>query len=359
VKEAAEHPRFKYFKETGEDSYHSFLGVPLIEQGTLQGVLVIQTIEPRGFTQGEVGRLVDAAARLGPIVSEARTLEHFIAPSQERLWKVARNLWWSWTPDVVELFRDIDPVRWRQLDHNPVSMLAEKSLKEIEQRAGQLVLHSRINHAYNRLREYVEAKSTWSSNHAGVLKSRPVAYFSAEFGLHESVPIYSGGLGVLAGDHVKSASDLGVPLIGIGLFYDQGYFHQRLDSELWQQEEYIDLNVSQLALQPAIGADGAPVCVQIETRSGVIQAAVWELLAGRCKLLLLGRVGTARRSLQAAAVGQRRGGQPGGGSRTDRPAVRRRHPHPDSAGTAAGCGRGARHAGVGDFARRVAPERGP
>ncbi|MEQ8786985.1 MAG: alpha-glucan family phosphorylase [Pirellulaceae bacterium] len=287
IDEAADHPRFKYFKETGEDSYHSFLGVPLIDQGTLQGVLVVQTIDPRAFTQPEVDRLVDAAARLGPIVSEARTLEHFIAPSQERLWKVARNLWWSWNPDVVDLFREIDPVRWRQLDHNPVSMLAEKSLKDIEQQAGQLVLHSRINHAYNRLGEYLEAANTWSATHAGVLKSRPVAYFSAEFGLHESVPIYSGGLGVLAGDHVKSASDLGVPLVGIGLFYDQGYFRQRLDMERWQQEEYMDLNVSQLPLQPAIGAGGEPVCVQIETRTGVIQAAVWELTAGRVRLLLL------------------------------------------------------------------------
>ena len=102
-------------------------------------------------------------------------------------------------------------------------------IDKLEERASQLVLHSRINYAYRRLREYLESTHTWAARHAGVLWARPVAYFSAEFGLHESVPIYSGGLGILAGDHIKAASDLGIPLIGIGLFYDQGYFKQRLD----------------------------------------------------------------------------------------------------------------------------------
>ena len=98
---------------------------------------------------------------------------------------------------------------------------------------------------------------------------RPVAYFSAEFGLHESLPVYSGGLGVLAGDHIKSASDLGIPLVGIGLFYGQGYFRQRLDRNGWQQEEYLETDVTQLPLEAAIGKNGRPVVVQIETRSGV------------------------------------------------------------------------------------------
>ena len=101
------------------------------------------------------------------------------------------------------------------------------------------MLHGRINYAYRRQREYLDADRTWGARHAGVLRPRPVAYFSAEFGLHESIPIYSGGLGVLAGDHIKSASDLGIPLVGIGLFYGQGYFRQRLDTNGWQQEEYL------------------------------------------------------------------------------------------------------------------------
>jgi starch phosphorylase len=114
-----------------------------------------------------------------------------------------------------------------------------------------------------------------------------VAYFSAEFGLHESLPIYSGGLGVLAGDHIKSASDLDIPLIGIGLFYGQGYFLQRLDKTGWQREEYIQTDVNQLAMQPAIGKNGEPVVVEIRTRSGLIRAKVWQVKVGRCDLLLL------------------------------------------------------------------------
>ena len=101
-----------------------------------------------------------------------------------------------------------------------------------------------------------------------MLRPRPVAYFSAEFGLHESLPIYSGGLGVLAGDHIKSASDLDIPLIGIGLFYGQGYFLQRLDQSGWQREEYLQTDVNQLPMQPAIGENGEPVVVEIETRGG-------------------------------------------------------------------------------------------
>ena len=119
------------------------------------------------------------------------------------------------------------------------------------------------------------------------MRPRPVAYFSAEFGLHESLPVYSGGLGVLAGDHIKSASDLGIPLVGIGLFYGQGYFRQRLDKNGWQQEEYLQTDVSQMPMEPAIGTKGEPVTVQIETRSGSIRAKVWRLKVGRCALLLL------------------------------------------------------------------------
>ena len=156
---------------------------------------------------------------------------------------LARNLWWSWHPDVVNLFRDLDPIRWRQLDHNPIALLAEFTPEKLAERATDLVLYSRINHAARRLKEYMSEKQTWSGTHAGVLGSKPVAYFSAEFGIHESVPIYSGGLGVLSGDHIKSASGLGVPLVAIGLFYDQGYFKQHLDLEGWQSEEYLDTKV--------------------------------------------------------------------------------------------------------------------
>jgi len=287
VDQAKKHPRFKYFREAGEDAYQSFLGVPLIDRGVLQGVLVVQTIEARVFREDEVRMLVEAAAQVAPVVSEARSLDRFIAPLQERLWALARNLWWSWDHDSTGLFLDLDPVRWRELNHNPISLLAEIPMEGIERRAAELVLHSRINYAFRRQREYLEADRTWGARHAGVLRPRPVAYFSAEFGLHESIPIYSGGLGILAGDHIKSASDLDIPLVGIGLFYGQGYFRQRLDRDGWQKEEYIQTDVNQLAMEPAIGANGEPIAVQIETRTGFIRARVWRVKVGRCDLLLL------------------------------------------------------------------------
>jgi starch phosphorylase len=287
VEQVKTHPRFKYFREAGEDEFKSFLGVPLLDRGVLQGVLVIQTLEPRAFTDDEVQTLVEAAAQVAPVVSEARTLDRFIAPTQEKLWSLARNLWWSWDHDSTSLFRDLDPLGWRRLRHNPIALLSEMSLEGIEKRAAELVLHSRINYAYRRHQEYLRSDETWGSTHAGVLRPRPVAYFSAEFGMHESVPVYSGGLGVLSGDHIKSASDLGIPLVGVGLFYGQGYFRQRLDRSGWQQEEYIHTDVNQLPMEPAIGGNGQPVTVQIETRGGVIRAKVWRMKVGRCDLLLL------------------------------------------------------------------------
>ena len=287
VEHANQHPRFKYFSEAGEDTYQSFLGVPLIERGVLQGVLVVQTANPRSFRDREIRMLVEAAAEVAPVVSEARLLDRFIGPAQERLWTLARNLWWSWDNDSTSLFRDLDPPRWRQLHHNPISLLAEIPLPALERRARDLVLHSRVNYAYRRHMEYLNADRTWGAMHAGVLRPRPVAYFSAEFGLHESVPVYSGGLGVLAGDHIKSASDLDIPLVGVGLFYGQGYFRQHLDANGWQREDYLESDVSQLPMEPAIGKNGQPVTVEIETRRGSIRAKVWRVKVGRCDLLLL------------------------------------------------------------------------
>jgi glycogen phosphorylase len=287
VNQAKNHPRFKYFLEAGEETYQSFLGVPLIEQGVLQGVLVVQTLEARVYSEDEIRMLTEAATQVAPVVSEARTLDRFIAPLQERLWVLARNLWWSWDHDSSSVFLDLDPARWNELNHNPVSLLGEFPLAKLETRAAELMLHSRVNYAYRRMLEYLEADRTWGARHAGVLRPHPVAYFSAEFGLHESLPVYSGGLGVLAGDHIKSASDLDIPLIGVGLFYGQGYFRQRLDLNGWQREEYLETDVNQLPMQVAIGTDGRPVVVQIETRSGTLQAKVWRVKVGRRDLLLL------------------------------------------------------------------------
>src|SRR5690606_91375 len=144
----------------------------------------------------------------------------------------------------------------------------------LEARAAEMVLFSRINYGYRRLKEYMTSTQTWASTHAGVLGGKPVAYFSAEFGIHESMPIYSGGLGVLSGDHIKSASGLGVPLVAIGLFYDQGYFRQHLDDDGYQHEEYLDTKVENLPIEPALSPDGVPITVCVDTRNGKLYAKV-------------------------------------------------------------------------------------
>src|SRR5436190_5723652 len=205
----------------------------------------------------------------------------------QKCFSLSRNLWWTWHPEVTSIFRDLDPIRWRQLDHNPVSLLREFTPDRLATRAAEMVMHSRINYAHRRLKEYLANKQTWAATHAGVLGNKPVAYFSAEFGLHESMPIYSGGLGVLSGDHVKSASGLGVNLVGIGLFYDQGYFKQQLDDAGLQTEEYLDTKVENVPMDPALSPDGKPITVRVDTRKGALFAKVWVMHVGRVKLYLL------------------------------------------------------------------------
>jgi starch phosphorylase len=206
----------------------------------------------------------------------------------DKCFALAHNLWWSWHPDVVNLFRDLDPAKWRKLDHNPIALLSEMTPEELAARAAEMVLYTRINQAHRRLKDYLSRTThTWGARHTGVLGSKPVAYFSAEFGIHESVPIYSGGLGVLSGDHIKSASSLGIPLVAIGLFYDQGYFKQHLDTNGYQQEEYLNTKVANLPMKPALGPDQQPITVAIDTRDGQLLAKVWLMHVGRVNLYLL------------------------------------------------------------------------
>jgi starch phosphorylase len=286
VADAASHPRFAYIHDTGSEPYRSFLGVPVVDRGLLQGVLVVETVEPRTFTAEDVQQLTSAAGQIAPLASEARTLGQSIAPAHRRLEALARNLWWTWDPSCISLFRELDPVRWFECGHNPIALLQQMPIEALEERALQVSLHSTINYAYRRMQEYLASKQTWGARHAGVLWARPVAYFSAEFGLHESLPIYSGGLGILSGDHLKSASDLGVPLVAVGLYYDQGYFKQRLDMEGQQQEDYIDVDSALLPLRPAT-RNGQPVTITIQTRTGSIAARVWQVAVGRVTLYLL------------------------------------------------------------------------
>lgn len=205
----------------------------------------------------------------------------------DKLRELGRNLWWTWQPNVIALFRELDPALWRKVDHNPVEFLKRLPVDQLERRASEMALDSRIDYAFRRLAEYLKDTDSWGSVHASILRARPVAYFSAEFGLHESLPIYSGGLGVLAGDHLKSASDLGIPLIGVGLLYAQGYFRQSLDANGWQQEHYLNTDVELLPIESVGGPDGKPLVVGVETATGILHARVWRVEVGRTTLLLL------------------------------------------------------------------------
>jgi len=216
-------------------------------------------------------------------------MDHLIRQKtiHEKLSELASNLWWSWQPDVTDIFRTINPAKWSEFGHNPIPLLREYSPEKLEVRARDEVLHSRIHGAYRRWLEYMAADDTWGDTHAGVLGHRPVAYFSAEFGLHESLRIYSGGLGLLAGDHLKSASDLGAPIVAVGLFYYEGYFQQTVDETGWQREHYLVANPSDLPLREMKDKDGKPILISVDTRSSRIMARIWKCEVGRVPLYLL------------------------------------------------------------------------
>jgi len=201
--------------------------------------------------------------------------------------ELARNLYWCWQPDVIALFRSLDPAQWRECNHNPVEFLSRMSVDEINKKAAEQAMEVRVNRAFHNLRAYLAQQDTWGAMNAGRLNWRPVAYFSAEFGLHESLPIYSGGLGVLSGDHLKSASDLAVPLVGVGLFYAHGYFNQVLTSDGVQQERYFVADIDKLPLEHATGDDGTPLSVRVQTNSSEIILGIWTMPVGRNRLVLL------------------------------------------------------------------------
>src|SRR3954447_25608110 len=204
-----------------------------------------------------------------------------------QLRELSRNLWWAWNPHIIKLFRDLDPEAFRAANHNPVSVLAGFAPERYETLASDATLRARVDSAHRELREYLGATGTWASINAGPLRVRPVAYFSAEFGIHESLPIYSGGLGVLAGDHLKSASDLGLPLVAVGLFYRESYFRQRIGRDGWQHAEYVRSPAELLPAQPALTPSGQPIVVEVPLSRETLLAKVWEIAVGRNKLLLL------------------------------------------------------------------------
>lgn len=208
-----------------------------------------------------------------------------LPPVIGRLSELAYNLYWSWTPHAQALYRDLDPEIWERFQHNPVRVLLEVSQDRLIQAAADPEYVGRYTQVLADFDAYMQKKDTWASQHAPDLA--PVAYFSMEYGFAESLPIYSGGLGVLAGDHCKSASDLGLPFTAVGMLFHQGYFRQLLNREGWQEEAYDELDLSTLPIRPAQTSAGEEVRVQVHIGNRDVQVRVWELTVGRIKVLLL------------------------------------------------------------------------
>ncbi|HUE88430.1 MAG TPA: alpha-glucan family phosphorylase [Vicinamibacterales bacterium] len=204
-----------------------------------------------------------------------------------RLHELALDLWWSWTPTARIVFRRLDYPLWRYSAHNPVRMLMTISAARLQEAAQDPEFLSRYDQAIAGLDEARAAKGTWWAESGPPLNGKVIAYFSAEFALHQSLPIYAGGLGVLAGDHCKEASDLGVPLVGVGFMYPQGYFHQRVSSDGWQEEHYERVNWTDTPIETALTRDGKPVITAVPLGDRTVLAAVWRVRAGRVRLLLL------------------------------------------------------------------------
>ena len=202
---------------------------------------------------------------------------------------LSRNMWWCWTRDAVELFRRIDRDIWEETGHNPVLLLGRVDQARLDALTRDTAFLAHMEAARRALDSYVGEKATWFRRvHDGADTGPLVAYFSAEFGLTECLSIFAGGLGILAGDHLKSASDLGVPVVGVGLLYQQGYFRQQLDQAGRQKEIYEDNDFALLPLEPERRpADGTPLIIQIQLPGRTVFAQVWHANVGRLPLYLL------------------------------------------------------------------------
>jgi starch phosphorylase len=206
----------------------------------------------------------------------------------QRLEELACDLWWSWHYRARDVFRRLDYQLWRDTAHNPVRMLRVVNRDRLQWAAADrsfLALYDSVVHDLDRART---ARDTWwAQAYGSTAKGAQIAYFSAEFALHQSLPLYAGGLGVLAGDTCKEASDLGVPLVGVGFMYPQGYFHQHVSADGWQREAYERLNWLDAPIDHAMRSDGPPCVVAVPLGDRTVLAAVWAVRAGRVKLLLL------------------------------------------------------------------------
>ncbi len=226
---------------------------------------------------------------LSPELARIRPFK--VVPSlPEPLWPlldIAHNLWWTWHPEAVELFLRLDRVLWQQCGHNPVKMLGMCPQATLEEAARDEGFLNSLQRAVANLKRHME-RTPWLVRHkldpGGDFK---IAYFCAEFGLNECLPIYSGGLGILAGDHLKSASELGLPLVAMGLLYRNGYFQQYLNADGWQQEFYPDLDFANLPMTRVRDAEGKPLKIKIEMPDRDLFVWTWKVQVGRIQLLLL------------------------------------------------------------------------
>src|SRR5208283_2855019 len=201
--------------------------------------------------------------------------------------KVARNLWWTWDQEAQEIFQELSPRGWQNLYHNAVAILHEVSEYELRVRLQNPAFAESVRRAIKAFEAYMDDKQTWAHQHAPSLRSNPVAYFSAEFGFHETLPIAAGGLGILAGDHAKSASDLGLGFVGVGLFYREGYFQQAIDTNNWQTEFYNLVDPANAPLEPVLDASGQPIVCDVEIDMNRVFFQAWRVNVGRVPVYLL------------------------------------------------------------------------
>ena len=214
-------------------------------------------------------------------------LNNHIEKNINGLNRLARNLWWTWNQDAQDLFEDLSPRAWQNLFHNAVAVLSELSNSELRARLCDSDFSDRVESVLRQFDKYLSDCDTWAASNAKKLADNPVAYFSAEFGFHETLPIAAGGLGMLAGDHAKSASDLGLGFVGISLFYREGYFQQSINKDNWQTEYYSLLDPNNLPLDPLLDDEGNPVVCEVEIAEESVKFRAWIANVGRCPVYLI------------------------------------------------------------------------
>jgi starch phosphorylase len=220
-------------------------------------------------------------------MSDQPGLASYLPERIRGLASLAANLWWSWTPAARSLFRVIDEELWHRLRHNPIDLLQRLQPTRMLALAADPAFLAQYDAVMARFAGLADRSSTWYVRHHGADAARPVAYFCAEFALHNSIPTYSGGLGILAGDHCKEASDLGVPLVGIGLYYLKGYFDQRLRLDGWQEDSDEILNPAVTPLEQVTGADGSTSIAVVRASGRDLHIGAWRLLVGRVPIFFL------------------------------------------------------------------------